>query len=101
MPDRRFTQFQKQINDRLRRKDLCPVTEALSVSLREDTQLAENNVRQYVYEIINRAQCPFSQKEGLYKLIMSGAEKSDILATMQTTQINDALKSAISEILLA
>jgi len=80
---------------------LCPVGEELKISLRAGVQLMENNVRQVVYEIINRAQCPFSQKESLYKLVLSGADTGSVLATMETMQIDNMLKSSIREVLLA
>ena len=81
--------------------ELCSVSETVCVQLLGGCQVAENNIKHFAYETINRAQCPFSQKERLYKLIQSNADKGSILATMQTTQVDDALKSAISEILLA
>ncbi len=81
--------------------DFCSISETVCVYLFDDCKVAENNIKYLAYEIINRAQCPFSHKESLYKLIVSGAEKNDILSTMQTMQIDNALKSSVSEILLA
>lgn len=67
-----------------------------------DTDLeAENNVDQLCYKVINRAQCPFSQKEALFRLIRSGKPVNAILTEMETMKITAAMKSAISEILLA
>ncbi len=81
--------------------DACSVEEEVIVSLCKDTVLAENNIHQLAYDIINRAQCPFSQKESLYKLILNGGTKESILATMETMQIDEMLKSSIREVLLA
>ena len=81
--------------------EACPIEKEVVVSLCRDVQVVKNNARQFVYDIINRTQCPFSQKENLYRLIMSGAEKDAVLASMETMQIDEMLKSSIREVLLA
>ena len=73
--------------------------ERITVSL--NLPAAENNVSEYAYEIINRAQFPFSQKERLYKLITGGKNAADIVAEMQTMPIGEAMTKALSEIILA
>ena len=60
-----------------------------------------NDVSGACYEIINRAQCPFSQKEALFRLINSGKPLESILSTMETMKISGEMRSAISEMLLA
>lgn len=77
-----------------------PVDEEITVEL-NDTAILGNNIRELCYEIINRAQYPFSQKEALFRLINSGKPVAQILSTMNTMQIGEEMKSAISEILLA
>ena len=95
------TSFDVERNVLMVELDGCPVEEELIVSLHGDTQIMRNNIQQYAYEIINRSQCPFSQKENLYRLIMSGAEKETVLASLETMQIHEMLKSSIRELLLA
>ena len=76
------------------------VTEELVIDLK-DTAVPANNTREACYGIINRAQCPFSQKEALFRLINSGKPLESILSTLDTMQIGGALRSAVGEMLLA
>ena len=77
-----------------------PVTERLVIDFKS-LDIPENNIRETAYEIINRAQCPFSQKETIFRLINSGKPLMNILTTMDTMKISSEMKSAVSEILMA
>ena len=79
----------------------CDVSKELVVSLRGDAQLCENDLAAAGYEIINRAQTAFLTKERLYKLLCSEKSKESILATMESMYMEEDLKSAIRELLLA
>ena len=79
----------------------CDVSKELVVSLRGDAQLCENDLAAAGYEIINRAQTAFLTKERLYKLLCSKKPKESILATMESMYMEEDLKSAIRELLLA
>lgn len=77
-----------------------PVTEEITVAF-DPTNVASNNIEELSYEVINRAQCAFSQKEALFRLIRSGKPVESILTEMDTMQISKSMRSAITEILLA
>ena len=77
-----------------------PVTEETVIDLK-DPAVPANNIREACYGIINRAQCPFSQKDALFRLIKSGKPLESSLSTLDAMQISSALRSAVSEMLLA
>lgn len=79
---------------------LIPVSEEYSVTW-NDTPIPENNLRDACYDIINRAQCPFSQKEALFRLLTGGKSVERILSEIETMPIGETLKSAVGEMLLA
>ncbi len=64
-------------------------------------ELMLNNTAARCWEIINRAQCPFSQKEALYRLITGKTSLDGKLSTMDSMNLTPEFRSAISEQLLA
>lgn len=82
------------------RTEAVPVSEYHTISLK-GAEKTVNNISSFCYEIINRAQCPFSQKEAVFRLINSGKPVDAIITELETMQIPRSLFSALSEILLA
>ena len=77
------------------------ICSGISVQLRADTALAENNVLELAYDALNRAQIPFAHKEALYKLLQSGLSTACKLSSIQTMSVNETMKSILMEFLLA
>lgn len=79
----------------------CPVTQRVEVLLREDTALAENDLLENVYELLNRAQVPFMTKEKLYRLLKGKGSREEKLSTIHSTYMDEGIRQAVTELLTA
>jgi predicted transcriptional regulator len=71
------------------------------VLLREDTALAENDLLENVYELLNRAQIPFMTKEKLYRLLKGKGSREEKLSTIHSTYMDEGIRQAVTELLTA
>jgi alpha-glucosidase (family GH31 glycosyl hydrolase) len=77
------------------------VEKPLTVRLRSEEQLQENDIAALAYHAINRAQIPFAEKEQLYRILTGDMDREGRLSTVESMYMPEEMKSVIREILLA
>jgi hypothetical protein len=77
------------------------VEKPLTVRLRSEEQLQENDIAALAYYAINRAQIPFAEKEQLYRILTGDMDREGKLSTVESMFMPEEMKSVVREILLA
>ena len=75
--------------------------ERVEVQLREETELADNNILDNAYELLNRAQVAFLTKENLYRLLCAPGGVMEKLSTIYSTYMDEGIREAVTELLTA
>ena len=63
--------------------------------------IRENDVKSAVYEILNKAEISFIQKEDVYRPIMGGRSKDYVISELSGRNINVDVRDAVVEQILA
>lgn len=77
------------------------VTGQAEILLREHAGLADNELLDAAYELLNRAQIAFLTKERLYRLIQEKRGVTEKLSTIYSTPMDEGTREAITELLTA
>lgn len=77
------------------------VTDKVEVLFKEDIELADNNILDNTYDILNRAQIAFQTKEWLFRLLKSNTGLTQKLSIIHTTYMDEGIRRAVTELLTA
>lgn len=78
-----------------------PSTERVEIILQDDVTLAENNILEPAYKMLNRAQIAFLTKERLYRLLKTEGDVTQKLSVIYSTYMDEGIREAIMELLIA
>lgn len=78
-----------------------PVESGLTVVFDTRLELAENPVRELVFEFLNQAEIAFETKEMLYERVSGGKDLRLLLSELQALKLDGEVKGAMVEILTA
>lgn len=73
----------------------------LTILLRDDITLRQNNILEPAYEMLNRAQIPFATKEKLFRLLKKEGGTGQKLSIIHSTYMDEGIREAITELLTA
>ncbi|MDE6210264.1 MAG: glycoside hydrolase family 31 protein [Lachnospiraceae bacterium] len=76
-------------------------TEDITVKFRKTAEVIPNNIAEIIYDILNRAEIEYMQKEHIYRAIKEGRSKEYILSELSCRDIDYHTAEAVREILLA
>jgi hypothetical protein len=79
----------------------CHVEDKIHVILFNGNQMAENNVKEKVFEFLDRAQIAFDLKSDVYNIIKSDDSNAYKLGNLQAIEIDAEILGIITEMLLA
>jgi alpha-glucosidase (family GH31 glycosyl hydrolase) len=79
----------------------CNIFRKLTVAIRPEAKLLENNVAQFAYTALNRAQIPFAEKEKTYRILNSDMDLAAKIVTIEAMYMPEQMKSVLRELLLA
>lgn len=75
--------------------------EDITIRFRKMAEVIPNNIAKIVYDILNRAEIEYMQKEHIYRAIKEGRSKEYILSELSCRDIDYYTAEAVREILLA
>ena len=73
----------------------------IKICLGKQHMIRENDVKSAVYEILNKAEISFIQKEDVYRPIMGGRSKDYVISELSGRNINVDVRDAVVEQILA
>ncbi|MDF2473750.1 MAG: hypothetical protein K0R21_1532, partial [Anaerocolumna sp.] len=79
----------------------CQVGDKIRVILYTGGQMAENNVKEKAFELLDSAQIEFNLKSDIYNIVTSEDSTAYKLGNLQALDMDDDLEGAITEMLLA
>ena len=81
--------------------DAVSTGDRVELYLRKETELAENEILENAYELLNRAQVAFLTKESLFRLLKGKGSVREKLSTIHATYMDEGIRDAITELLTA
>jgi len=100
-PQRFETSFDAKRNVLSVALDATEPTARIELLLRKDIPLADNNIVDNAYELLNRAQVAFQTKESLFRLLKAGKGLTEKLSTIHSTYMDEGIRQAVTELLTA
>ena len=80
---------------------LCDVNSSLKIVFEDNLNLAGNDFKSKIFQLLNRAQLEYELKENIYNIICEAENPGFAICELQAMNLSKNLLGALSEILFA